>query len=401
MKLKLNNITSWLSPKVDLLFPDRQLYFRTNGEVRFVTISQNKQILSSVILIGIICWFSITTYSHIYINDIINDKNIELSAANSNYEILEKQYNQLKDDIQSSSQALEQRQNYLEQILDVTKVTIGDIKNIITDDKNSTDNNLSDTSDKRTKNLIRNEKLEKVYSNLKSNEIKQSENIKLIIEDVDSKLAFVKSTLTGAGLIEEELLELAINLPSKTQGGPLIGFKNRLNDTILDSSEFNELYNKRSLLNDLELAITYLPTTTPPENYYWLSSKFGARRDPFTKRWADHKGIDMAGWHKTPIMSGGSGVVVKAEKNGSFGLYVEIDHGNGFISKYGHLSKIKVQKGDKVSDNQIIGLMGSTGRSVSTHLHYEIWFNDKPIDPLKLIKAAKNVQKIKQQKYDS
>ena len=398
--MKLNNITSWLSPKVDLLFPDRQLYFRTNGEVRFVTISQNKQILSSVILIGIICWFSITTYSHIYINDIINDKNIELSAANSNYEILEKQYNQLKDDIQSSSQALEQRQNYLEQILDVTKVTIGNIKNIITDDKNSTDNNLSDTSDKRTKNLIRNEKLEKVYSNLKSNEIKQSENIKLIIEDVDSKLAFVKSTLTGAGLIEEELLELAINLPSKTQGGPLIGFKNRLNDTILDSSEFNELYNKRSLLNDLELAITYLPTTTPPENYY-LSSKFGARRDPFTKRWADHKGIDMAGWHKTPIMSGGSGVVVKAEKNGSFGLYVEIDHGNGFISKYGHLSKIKVQKGDKVSDNQIIGLMGSTGRSVSTHLHYEIWFNDKPIDPLKLIKAAKNVQKIKQQKYDS
>ena len=400
MKLKLNNITSWLSPKVDLLFPDKQLYFRTNGEVRFVTISQNKQILSSVILIGIICWFSITTYSHIYINDIINDKNIELSAVNSNYEILEKQYNQLKDDIQSSSQALEQRQNYLEQILDVKKVTIGNIKNIITDDKNSTDNNLSDTSDKRTKNLIRNEKLEKVYSNLKSNEIKQSENIKLIIEDVDSKLAFVKSTLTGAGLIEEELLELAINLPSKTQGGPLIGFKNRLNDTILDSSEFNELYNKRSLLNDLELAITYLPTTTPPENYY-LSSKFGARRDPFTKRWADHKGIDMAGWHKTPIMSGGSGIVVKAEKNGSFGLYVEIDHGNGFISKYGHLSKIKVQKGDKVSDNQIIGLMGSTGRSVSTHLHYEIWFNDKPIDPLKLIKAAKNVQKIKQQKYDS
>ena len=398
--MKLNNITSWLSPKVDLLFPDKQLYFRTNGEVRFVTISQNKQILSSVILIGIICWFSITTYSHIYINDIINDKNIELSAVNSNYEILEKQYNQLKDDIQSSSQALEQRQNYLEQILDVTKVTIGNIKNIITDDKNSTDNNLSDTSDKRTKNLIRNEKLEKVYSNLKSHEIKQSENIKLIIEDVDSKLAFVKSTLTGAGLIEEELLELAINLPSKTQGGPLIGFTNRLNDTILDSSEFNELYNKRSLLNDLELAITYLPTTTPPENYY-LSSKFGARRDPFTKRWADHKGIDMAGWHKTPIMSGGAGVVVKAEKKGSFGLYVEIDHGNGFISKYGHLSKIKVQKGDKVSDNQIIGLMGSTGRSVSTHLHYEIWFNDKPIDPLKLIKAAKNVQKIKQQKYDS
>lgn len=398
--MKLNNITSWLSPKVDLLFPDRQLYFRTNGEVRFVTISQNKQILSSVILIGIICWFSITTYSHIYINDIINDKNIELSAVNSNYEILEKQYNQLKDDIQSSSQALEQRQNYLEQIFDVTKMTISDIKNIITDDKNSTDNNLSDTFDKRTRNLIRNEKLEKVYLNLKNNEIKQSENIKLIIEDVNSKLAFVKSTLTGAGLIEEELLELAINLPSKTQGGPLIGFKNRLNDTILDSSEFNELYNKRSLLNDLELAITYLPTTTPPENY-WLSSKFGARRDPFTKQWADHKGIDMAGWHKTPIMSGGSGVVVKAEKNGSFGLYVEINHGNGFISKYGHLSKIKVQKGDKVLDNQIIGLMGSTGRSVSTHLHYEIWFNDKPIDPLKLIKAAKNVQKIKQQKYDS
>lgn len=398
--MKLNNITKWLSEKTDLLFPDRQLYFRTNGEVRFITISQNRQLFSSVMFIGIMCWFSITTYSHIYLNDIINKKNIEVSVANSYYETLEKQYNQLKDDIQNSSQALEQRQNYLEQVLDVTKIPIGNVESVVTDEINSTNNNLSGSPDKQTRNLIRNIMLHKFYSNLKSNEIKQNKNIKLIIKDVGKKLTFVKNTLNSAGLVEEELLKHSINLPSTAQGGPFIGLISGLNATALDSNEFNELYNKKSLLNDLELVSAYLPTSTPPENYY-LSSKFGTRRDPITKRWAEHKGIDMAGWHKTPIMAGSSGIVVKAGKNGSFGLYVEIDHGNGFKSKYGHLSKINVQKGDKVLDKQIIGLMGSTGRSVSTHLHYEIWFNGEPIDPLKLIKAAKNVQKIKQQKYDS
>ncbi|MDG1858342.1 MAG: M23 family metallopeptidase, partial [Emcibacteraceae bacterium] len=70
-------------------------------------------------------------------------------------------------------------------------------------------------------------------------------------------------------------------------------------------------------------------------------------------------------------------------------------------TKYGHLSKLEVKRGDKVDASQLIGLMGSTGRSTSSHLHYEIWFNGKPIDPLKVIKAAKDVQKIKEQRYDA
>tara|TARA_R110002096_G_scaffold436056_1_gene666450 strand:- start:1258 stop:2457 length:1200 start_codon:yes stop_codon:yes gene_type:complete len=399
--LKISNVTKWLSEKADIYFPDRQLYFRTNGDVRFVTISQKIQILGSVMLVGFFSWFTVASYNYVYITEIIDEKDVEVAVANRDYEALENQYNQLKNDIQKSAIALEQRQQYIQQVLDEDDTVIDTGDSITTDDTDFVDDDFDDSNDNEARNMIRDEGLDRIYVGLKHIEMQQTKTVKMMTAAVDSKLTFLKDALESAGLAEEEMLALASNLPStKAQGGPFIGIENGLNDEGVDSSAFDELYNKRSNLADLEMAIAHLPTSTPPEKHY-VSSKFGMRRDPLTKKWASHKGLDMAGWHKTPIMAGGPGVVVKAGRNGSFGLFVEIDHGNGFRSKYGHLSQVKVKKGEEVTDNQLIGLMGSTGRSVSTHLHYEIWFNGKPIDPLKVLKAAKDVQKIKQQKYDS
>jgi murein DD-endopeptidase MepM/ murein hydrolase activator NlpD len=219
-------------------------------------------------------------------------------------------------------------------------------------------------------------------------------------KEIDQKLDSLSDTLSRAGITQEKMLELA-NLPLSTtaSGGPFIEV-NSINNADLDNHAFDSLYNKRASLEDIITALEYLPIITPPEKYY-VSSKFGMRRDPITKRWSNHKGLDMAGWRNTPINSGGAGIVTRAGRFGAFGLFIEIDHGNGFKTKYGHLSKLKVKQGEKVEANQLIGLMGSTGRSTSTHLHYEIWFHGKSIDPLKVLKAAKDVQKIKQQKHDA
>jgi len=399
--LNISIVTKWLSEKADRYFPDRQLYFRTNGDVRFVTVSQKIQIFCSFLLIGVLSWFTVASYNYVYINEIIDEKNGQVEVANRNYEELESQYIQLKNDIQKSAVALEQRQQYIQQVLDEDETITEPMETTPAGDSEIVDDDNNEASDQDARNMIRDAGLDRIYVDLKRIEMQQNSTVKLMTEKVNGKLAFLKDALESAGITEKEMLELANELPSsKAQGGPFIGLEGGINEAAVDSSSFDGLYNKRSNLEDLEMAIAYLPIATPPEKHY-VSSKFGLRRDPITRKWANHRGIDMAGWRNTPINAGGAGVVKRAARNGSFGLFIEIDHGNGFRSRYGHLSKLKVKKGEKVTENQLIGLMGSTGRSTSTHLHYEIWFNGKPIDPLKVLKAAKDVQKIKQQSYDS
>ncbi|MFT6209239.1 MAG: murein DD-endopeptidase MepM/ murein hydrolase activator NlpD, partial [Colwellia sp.] len=133
-----------------------------------------------------------------------------------------------------------------------------------------------------------------------------------------------------------------------------------------------------------------IPVIFPAKDYY-ISSLFGIRKDPMLKHPAMHKGIDMAGWLKTEIFASADGTVRRAGINGSYGRFIEIDHHNGFMTRFGHLHKIKVKKGQEISKDDVIGLMGSSGRSTSTHLHYEVLFNNKQINPLSLIKALKNV----------
>ena len=143
-------------------------------------------------------------------------------------------------------------------------------------------------------------------------------------------------------------------------------------------------------LKELETALQSVPVKLPAKDYY-ISSLYGYRKDPMSKRRSMHKGIDMAGWKGTKIFTPANGMVRRAGHNGSYGLFIEIDHQNGFLTRYGHLSKIKVHKGQTLTKDDLIGLMGSTGRSSGTHLHYEILFENKQINPLKLIKALKDV----------
>ena len=142
----------------------------------------------------------------------------------------------------------------------------------------------------------------------------------------------------------------------------------------------------------LKLVLKALPLISPVDHYH-LASRFGKRRDPFTNRWAMHYGLDLAGWRKAPVYSTAPGTVVFSGRKGRYGKMVEIDHGNGIRTRYGHLFKTYVRKGQKLGHRHKIGLLGSTGRSTGPHVHYEILFNGKQLDPLKFIKAGRHVFK--------
>jgi len=117
----------------------------------------------------------------------------------------------------------------------------------------------------------------------------------------------------------------------------------------------------------------------------WLSSYYGLRKDPFNGKPSMHKGIDFAGKEDGEIIATASGVVSWADDRYGYGLLIEINHGDGLKTRYGHNKKLLVNVGDVVVKGQVIARMGSTGRSTGPHVHYEILRNDKQIDPTKFV----------------
>jgi murein DD-endopeptidase MepM/ murein hydrolase activator NlpD len=141
----------------------------------------------------------------------------------------------------------------------------------------------------------------------------------------------------------------------------------------------------------LSLAAQKLPFARPTVDRE-ESSSYGSRIDPFTRRWAFHSGLDFPGGRMNPVTATGPGVVAFTGVRSGYGNTVEIDHGGGLKTRYGHLAAITVRVGDHVGIGQRIGGMGSTGRSTGTHLHYEVWLNGRPMNPERFLKAGAYVQ---------
>lgn len=118
-----------------------------------------------------------------------------------------------------------------------------------------------------------------------------------------------------------------------------------------------------------------------PVNGGYLSSRFGRRIDPFTGRPAFHRGLDFSARVGTPVYAPAAGHVTRASRKGSLGQLIEIDHGNGLVTRYGHLDQFLVKKGDWVRRGQLIGRVGTTGRSTGPHLHYEVVQNGQWQNP--------------------
>lgn len=137
----------------------------------------------------------------------------------------------------------------------------------------------------------------------------------------------------------------------------------------------------------LEATIAAIPSYVPVKAYSF-TSPYGVRYDPFNGRSAMHAGLDMAGKTGEPIYAAADGTVVTGGKSGAYGNLVEIDHGKGLATRYGHLSAILVQPGTHVRQGQLIARMGSTGRSTGTHLHYEIRLDGRAINPRPFLDAS-------------
>lgn len=164
-------------------------------------------------------------------------------------------------------------------------------------------------------------------------------------------------------------------------GGPVLDLQ--LTKEELDEAESGTIQDRiRALASTLDPA--NLPTMWA--HLGKINNEFGFRRNPFGGRsYEFHAGMDIDGERGDSVMAPANGTIVKAGWQGGYGNMIEIEHGNGLTTRYGHLSKIEVQIGDSVTRGQLIALVGSTGRSTGPHLHYELRLNDKSINPRLLL----------------
>ncbi|MEN8169479.1 MAG: M23 family metallopeptidase [Pseudomonadota bacterium] len=121
----------------------------------------------------------------------------------------------------------------------------------------------------------------------------------------------------------------------------------------------------------------------------WLSSRYGTRNDPFTGKPEFHKGVDLAGKEGSDIIAVAAGVVTWADRRYGYGNLVEINHGNGYITRYGHAKEVLVKVGETIKKGHKVALMGNTGRSTGPHVHFEVWRDGRTVDPSKYIHASK------------
>lgn len=150
---------------------------------------------------------------------------------------------------------------------------------------------------------------------------------------------------------------------------------------------------ERKRMAALQKLVKHMPLRSPLVHYQ-LESGFGPRIDPINHRASFHPGLDLAAPYRSPVYSTGPGVVSFTGVKGAYGREVEIDHGHGLVTRYAHLHRILVARGQHVAAHQEIGQLGSTGRSTGPHVHYEILFDGTPLDPAKFMKVGRNVVEV-------
>ena len=203
----------------------------------------------------------------------------------------------------------------------------------------------------------------------------------------DSKISELESLIKLTGLDLNRLLK-RVDHKRLAVGGPLLA----TNDKNQSAGELTLLENRLTRWSALNALLERLPIT-PPVDAYYISSRYGKRRDPFTKRMAFHGGVDLGGVPRSRVFTTSPGIVTFVGWKGPYGRMVEVDHGLGLRTRYGHLRKILVKHRQRVTFRHKIGLMGSSGRSTGAHVHYEVLFDGKPVDPMKFLKAGKYVFK--------
>jgi murein DD-endopeptidase MepM/ murein hydrolase activator NlpD len=224
----------------------------------------------------------------------------------------------------------------------------------------------------------------RLQNSLDQVEKRQMAALSSVEDSMDSRVRRMRGVFTDLGL---DARQLEAATPVRGVGGPFVPVK-----LPADAGPFErQLYRinvTRAQVERLNRTLALVPYRKPVVGEVEFTSGFGIRSDPFLGRPAMHTGLDFRAASGDPVRATANGKVVSSGWAGGYGRMVEIDHGNGLSTRYGHLSEIGVKVGDPIKIGQVIGAVGSTGRSTGPHLHYETRIDGEAVDPQKFLRAG-------------
>lgn len=368
------------------LFPERHLYLRSGGEMRGFVLTTERQLLMAVGIAAAAIWMGVTTAATLIGFLAPSKGDVDVARTEARYErwIADRdarlssavaQLNAGAGSFQELAGTVERRHAALALMLTDLKGAPGAAQALLP-----------------------------ALAAANSPEASPAQRIETVEQDqdrlIDAAETFAKNRADRLKLAFRlaGLDPVAYASASGGVGGPLIDSKDpRALAAVLDIDQdfASRLERAAADLSDLQALSSSeraIPLARPTGPEVRETSGFGARSDPFSGEPAYHPGQDFAGAYGSPIYDTAPGVVSFAGDRSGYGNTVEVDHGHGFKTRYGHLSAISVTVGQQVAVGQRIGAMGSTGRSTGTHLHYETWVNGRPENPLRFIKAGDYVQ---------
>lgn len=357
--------------------------------------------ITQIVLLSLIISASTVFVQSLRYHTIINKKSHEISN-------LQRDNQQFSAEIDSLNSNLQKINNYF--------VAISGYKN--NDNNNNVDKKTQelfgsnlDQQDRKIANKIASSSL--IIDNIKNATNKRIGDLekKIAITNlsfVDNKVVLNKKSANDSGNEasnddgdDQNVVSLNNkNDLAKRQGGPLqtlLSAKDSISSFSVPSfggsffhKPINDIKSQIEYLVSLEKFVHSAPLSAPMHNYY-VSSGFGKRIDPIKGVGARHNGMDFVGKIGEKILSPSTAKVIFAGKFGAYGNMLILDHGYGITTRYGHLSQIHVNKGDVVTKNQVIAIQGTTGRSTGPHLHYEVRYNNIPLNPKKFLQAGQEI----------
>jgi murein DD-endopeptidase MepM/ murein hydrolase activator NlpD len=419
------------------LVVERQVILRWNERYKFIIVTPRAQLVACGVFLLIIGWFAFANVAALYQQSVIAAKDREIDTGERNFAALRDEVSRSVARIEGLNQNLKGKhaeirglfaqrirlrkrlgsvkvklgesekdremarasRQVIDRELGQLRVTLdGSVKRNIRlrGAVESLETRLEDAALDRGELIGEQDRLERRVRNLEKNlvdlQTSRQRVLDRLTERTVNRIAEFKEVIAMTGLDADKLLGGVFD-NSAGQGGPFIAFKpeaDRKEDEF--DARLAVLNGHMDRWDGLKGLLKTLPLTSPSDHYY-VSSRFGKRRDPVNKKWGMHYGVDLAGVKKSPVLSTAAGTVVSVSRHPSYGRVIVIDHGLGIRTRYGHLHKILVRRGKKVGFRQKIGLMGNTGRTTGAHIHYEILVNGKPYDPLKFMQAGKYVFK--------
>ncbi|WP_407112374.1 peptidoglycan DD-metalloendopeptidase family protein [Bradyrhizobium sp. LMG 9283] len=226
--------------------------------------------------------------------------------------------------------------------------------------------------------------LVRLTTSLDQVERRQMAALNAVEESMDSRMRRMRGVVSDLGL---NLAHLEAAVPRTAMGGPFVPVKLTANAGPFEKQLYR-INTTRAEMDRLNRTLALVPYRKPVIGEVEFTSGFGVRSDPFLGRPAMHTGLDFRAATGDPVRVTAYGKVVSAGWSGGYGRMVEVDHGNGLSTRYGHLSEINVKVGEIVKIGQVVGLVGSTGRSTGPHLHYETRIEGEAVDPQKFLRAG-------------